>query len=326
MNSEAMIALIAEAAKAPSVHNVQPARWRVTDDGVILFEDLTRRLTVADPKGNDAAISLGAALEGLSLAASRAGYAVLEEQSPLPDATHGLRPVAALRLEQGGEADALADFVDRRQSWRGPFEPPSDADRETARGLGSEDCAVFADALQVRTLSDLVEDASFGFMRDAPFRKELVSWMRLSRRHKLWAVDGLNADAMQLGKLEAWAAGLVLGPAFAPLDGVGAAKGLLSETEKTRSAAAVLVFHRPANEPAMESGRHFYRLWLRIEAAGFGAAVLAALADSPQAAAEVGARAGLSPDRRVVSAFRVGRRPKNDGYERARRPVSDLLV
>lgn len=326
MNRDSVLEMIAEASKAPSVHNVQPARWRVAENRLILFEDLTVRLAVADPDGHDAAISLGCALEGLALAASKAGYDVVADECPLPDATHNLRPIASLRLEPGCTPDPLAEAVDKRQSWRGSFEKPGNADRETACGLEAKDCAVISKPAQLSELSNLVEDASFSFMRETPFRAELLSWMRLSRQDARWPVDGLNADAMRLGRMEALAAGFVLGPGFRLLDRVGLARLLLSEAAKTRSAAAVLVFHRPKDEAPLESGRNFYRLWLRIDAAGFGAAVLAALADNPEAARDVAGRAGIASDRRVVSAFRVGRRRNDTGYTRARLPLKDLLV
>ncbi len=326
MTRDALLALIREAALAPSVHNVQPARWRLADDGLILFEDLEARLSVGDPDGNDAAISLGAAVEGLSLAASQSGLTVELDEGPLPEATATLRPITRVRFENGAPADPLADVVSKRQSWRGMFAPANSADRETLHSLQSEDCEVFAGDDQLDALAKLVDDASFGFMRDAAFRRELVSWMRLSRRHERWAFDGLNAQAMNLGAVEAAAAGLVLGPVFSLLDGLSLAGKALAETAKTTSAAGILLFHRPGDEPPFDSGRAFYRLWLRIEAAGMGAAVLAALADSPEAASELARQAGLPADRRVVSAFRVGRRPDGATYPRARRPIEELLV
>ena len=80
-------ALVTEAKLAPSVHNVQPARWRFEgDDALILFEDTTVRLPVGDPRGNDAGISLGAAAEGLRLAAGRRRIVVTEDVAALPSA------------------------------------------------------------------------------------------------------------------------------------------------------------------------------------------------------------------------------------------------
>ncbi|MDX3805186.1 MAG: nitroreductase family protein, partial [Bosea sp. (in: a-proteobacteria)] len=69
--------LLAEARLAPSAHNTQPTRWRLLgDDALLLLEDVTRRLPVADPSGHDVRLSHGAAIEGMSLALGRRGLQI----------------------------------------------------------------------------------------------------------------------------------------------------------------------------------------------------------------------------------------------------------
>jgi len=70
--------ILAEVSRAPSVHNVQPARWRFDDDGVTLLQDRSRRLPAADPTGRDVEASLGASFEGMHLALSRFGLGLAE--------------------------------------------------------------------------------------------------------------------------------------------------------------------------------------------------------------------------------------------------------
>lgn len=315
------MALIAEAALAPSVHNVQPTRWRlIGDDGIALFEDARTRLPVGDPSGNDAQISLGAAAEGLRLAAGRAGLALVDEAPGAAVAAWRLVPVDT-------PPDPLAEQVARRHSWRGDFAKVGSTDRTAAAGLAAPDAKVVTDPAALADLARSYDAASYGFLRDTGFRRELLSWMRLGRGHPRWAVDGLNAEAMAMGRVEAWGAGAVLGGGFALLNRIGLARPLLAEGSKIARSAALLVFHRPTDEAPFDSGRHFYRLWLRIEAAGFGAAVLAALADDPVAAKVVAQRAGVPPTDRIVSAFRIGRRPSGAAPPfRARRSVEELLV
>src|SRR5262245_66333148 len=63
--------VIAEARLAPSVHNLQPSRWRLVGDNVLLLGDSSRAIPVADPVGRDWRVSEGANFEGLSMAVGR---------------------------------------------------------------------------------------------------------------------------------------------------------------------------------------------------------------------------------------------------------------
>lgn len=325
MNTDQWHELITQAALAPSVHNVQPARWRIEGEAATLFEDMNVRLAAADPHGRDAAISLGASAEGLSLAASSLGRAVKFEH---PDAAAAgtFHPVLTAKLEGIAVPDPLAAHMDQRKSWRGAFAAHTDGDRNEADALRAEDCHLFWQAGQIDELAEMTDAASLHFMRDAAFRRELVHWMRLNRRHPRWSSDGLNAEAMQMSRVDALGVPVVLGSAFSLLDRLSLAKPLLSEKAKTGGAAAIAIFHRPADEDSMESGRHFYRLWLRFEAAGFSAAVLAALADHRPTAERIHRMAGLAADRQVVSAFRIGRRPTGADSGRARRDLDEILL
>lgn len=327
MSGELLRSLVSEAILARSVHNVQPARWRlVGEDTLDLFEDVCTRLTVGDPRGNDAEISLGAAAEGLRLAARRRGLAVEPREVPA-QTDAGLVPVARYTLVRtDATPDPLADHVATRASWRGGFASATVVDRQAAGLLTGADSAVIADPERLADAARVFDTASYGFMRDRPFRRELRSWMRFSPRHPRWERDGLNAAAMALGRAEAVGASLVLGPAFGILDRIGLAPSLLAEGQKVVDAAGLVVFHRPDVEPPFDSGAHFYRLWLRIEAAGFGAAVLAALADDAEAAQQIVEIAGIPAGHRVVSAFRIGRRPAGAIVRRARRGLDETLV
>ncbi|MDX8352993.1 hypothetical protein [Cognatiyoonia sp. IB215182] len=317
--------LVAQASLAPSVHNVQPARWRLVGDTVFLLEDKTVRLPAADPTGHDASMSLGAAFEGMVMAAAQEGLRITHQ--PVDEEDNGdLRSILRLKFAPGAAKDPLMQYVDKRQSWRGKFGTATDDDKKTAEALRDDDCLVVTGPNTIRVIAKLLDMASFLFVVRDDFRAELLSWMRLGRRHPDWARDGLNADAMRLGFFEKIGAGIVMGRGFRPLLLYGIAEKLLSEEEKTAGATAIMVFHRPEGEDPFESGRAFYRAWLRIDAAGFGAAVLAALADDLSSAETLAAMVELPKGRRIVSAFRIGRRPPHKPFPAARRPLDELIV
>jgi len=121
--------LVSLACRAPSVHNTQPWAWRLRPDGVDLYADHQRRLSVADPVGRELTISCGAALHHVQVAARAMGWSAAVRR--LPDA---MAPalLAQVRLspavpprDAAGDLAALRDrYTDRRRftSWPVPDE------------------------------------------------------------------------------------------------------------------------------------------------------------------------------------------------------------
>ena len=117
--------LIRLAARAPSLHNTQPWRFKVSQDALELHADTERQLRV-DPDGREMLISCGAALYGLRLAIRSLGR--MPEVELLPDtaATAGRRPLAQVRLGPAAPVTAaeqqMLKAVPHRHTHRGPFE------------------------------------------------------------------------------------------------------------------------------------------------------------------------------------------------------------
>jgi hypothetical protein len=320
-------ALAQEANLAPSVHNTQPTRWRLAPDGqVLVLEDGRRRLPVGDPAGRDADVSHGAAIEGFALACAVQGLAVGVEPLDGP-VDLGLRPVARLTLTPAAAApDPLCALVPRRRTYRGAFVKAGDAPDLTSLAAAG-DVGLVHEPQGLARLAQLNDEASLRTFRDGPYRAELLSWMRLSKRDPRWATDGLNAEAMEMSGLEATGAGLVLRPGvFEALDRVGVAGLFVAEAGVVRSAQAIALFHRPEDESPLQTGRRFYRLWLEFAALGVSAAPMAAMADDPQIRAAIASEFQLPPGRRLITAFRLGLAPARSLGAKPRLPVADLLV
>lgn len=323
-----LIALIEAANRAPSVHNIQPTRFRIDDERTItVLEDTSRRLFVGDPEGKDNQKSLGAAFEGLMLALAARGLGgEIEKLNGAGDPCETMR----VRIATGGVADALEPFTHTRASYRGAFAQRTDADHAALVMVAAAcpDLHIIEGADALQHSGRVFDDASMEVLRAPAYRAELFSWMRLSRKHPRYERDGLNAAHMALSPVEAFGAGIVLGPkAFPALDGIGLAEPLISESGKVRSAAGVALFHRSAEEPEFETGRRFYRVWLEIERAGLALCPMSVLADVPRVAQSLLRENGLPADRKLVTAFRIGRRPTNwKQPPRTRLPVGELIV
>ena|SRR5215469_14406052 len=121
ISSEQARYLIATAARAPSIHNSQPWRFRVSKFAIELYADPERKLGV-DPLGRELLISCGAALFGLRLAIRSIGYQPLVRL--LPDRSQ-LRLLATITLGLGQPPTPLEtqllEAMPHRHTHRGPF-------------------------------------------------------------------------------------------------------------------------------------------------------------------------------------------------------------
>lgn len=323
---ETLESLVREASRAPSVHNVQPARWRFEPGGdVVLFRAVDRTLPVADPTGHDVQASLGAAFEGMAIALSRLD---LRLGAPVPERVaqaEGCEPVVRARISTRGALDPLADYVEQRRTYRGKFSRRGARELAAARSLAAPDVHVIDDALDIKLSSKSHDAATWRFESRPEYHAELWTWLRLSPRHPRWHRDGLNAECLSLSVPERLAAMVLLRPpVFTGLGALRVARHLISEASPVRSAIALLLFMPLRTDSAFDVGRRFYRLWLEITAAGLHAAPMSASADDP--ATRVQYDALVPAERRLANVLRVGHAPTGRVATSYRLPVGELLV
>ncbi len=311
-----------EANLAPSVHNTQPVRWTLDGPGAILLSlDRARKLHVGDPSGNDARLSGGAALHGTIQALARHGKGVLGWEHD------GDR----IRVALGGDPLRPPEIalLRKRTTYRAGFAASGSAHRNSLALISGarSDTTLTVAPQEIAALSELNDSASLRVMRNSAFRRELLDWMRLDRRHPNWLQDGLSAEALALSRTEAFAAGIALRkPFFEAFDALGLSRMIVSEDQKTRSATGLLAFHRPGEEDRWTSGTHFYDLWIALTEAGFAAWPMAVLADDPEANAEVARRMKLPEDHTLITVLRVGPHPGNRQPAKARLAPEDLVT
>jgi hypothetical protein len=115
--------LIGAAGAAPSIHNTQPWRFRVSDDVIEVHGDPGLMLWVADPRGRALHLSCGAALFNLRLAIRILGASPLVW--PLPDPRGAPTLLAAVQMREGRPATSsereMYEVIYRRHSTRAPF-------------------------------------------------------------------------------------------------------------------------------------------------------------------------------------------------------------
>lgn len=317
MDSE-FAALVGLARLAPSVHNVQPARWRRDGDVIVIAADLAAALPASDPSGRDAGLSCGAAAEATVLAMGGAARVddlwLADDRATWP----GHRIAARIAGRAGGPAPGAA-LLARRFTHRGAFLPAG------AEGWAPADAVIVADPAGRDWLARAQDRATARVLCDDGQRAELRRWLRLSPHHPRIGLDGMSAAALRMGPATALAAGLALGPLWPGLRALGLARALGGEAGKTRSAACIALFHRPHDESPVTSGRHYLRLWLEATGRGWAGWPMAALGDDRAESAAAAARFGIPRGRRLVQALRFGP-PDAPPPPRARLPPERLVV
>lgn len=314
--------VVQEGNLAPSIHNAQPARWRLRRDVIEIAADLSVSLPQADPEGASVGLSCGAAIEATVLACAARGLITHVIDHWNDDNRHTWprhRLAAQIYLSEDGKPEGLYDQLSQRFTWRGPFVP------ETPRLFGwtRADTTLILDVETRTWLADLNDAASLDILNQSAFRKELLHWMRLDPAHLRWAHDGLSRDAMLMPKDVARKVRLGFGPLWSLLRLTGGTKAMTAQRDATLTAPVLAAFHVPADTSDTEAGRAYLRMWLEATRLGFAGWPMAALSDHPQARTDIAHRLNIGPDRRLVQVLRFGT-PTGERPTSARRPISEI--
>ena len=190
--------IVADASRAPSIHNTQPWSWQFSPRGLELRADRSRQLRVADPDGHSLMVSCGAAVELTDLAVRAAGWSCVTRLLPDRFDTDLLAtytqfvpvPVKGIDIER------LAASA-RRVSDRRPFRPETvtENDIEALRGAadGHGVHVHFSQQRQERTnLAVAVSSADRVERADRDYLAEAAYWLR----EGTGSVDGVPLTAV----------------------------------------------------------------------------------------------------------------------------------
>lgn len=312
--------VVARANLAPSIHNAQPARWRLRGHVIEVAADLSVKLPHADPTGEAIGLSCGAAVEATLVALP---FAAQVEDVWAHDDVHswsGHRMAARITVKDAANADALSPQLERRYTWRGAFKPTP----PRLFGWTREDTFFVMDEPTRGWIAGLNDAASLGILRDRAFRRELLSWMRLTAGHARYRFDGLSLAALRMDAQIAKTVKLGFGPLWSVMDFFGRTAAMTAEADVTMTAPVLACFHRPVEESAVASGRAYLRLCLEAAHLDLSAWPMAALTDDPLPAGEISQHFGIGPERKLIQILRLGA-PSGAQTPRARRPLEELI-
>ncbi|WP_314225051.1 Acg family FMN-binding oxidoreductase [Streptomyces zaehneri] len=208
LDEKTVAKLVAEATKAPSMHNAQPWRFRfVTGERrMLLYADLERAMPRSDPGNRALYIGCGAALFNLRVAAAQADLVAETALSPDPQdplLLASVRLVDTAGRVRDDDLVRLHPAIHQRHTSRHPFADtaiPHDVQavlREAAAREGAE--LLFPGPWHTETVLDLVRDAESRDVMDPGSNEDLVRWTRLGPEADI-AVDGVPEYAFGPGK------------------------------------------------------------------------------------------------------------------------------
>lgn len=242
--------LLRYAILAPSSHNSQPWRFRITGGVVEVLPDEERWLASADPDRRELFLSVGCAVANLRVAARRFGF------TPHVDYDTGDDDLAAVVTLLGGEEPSgrtleLFEAVTERYTSHAPFEdrPVGPAARERVEAAVEGVELRFVGGATKDDLAALQAEADRRLMDDPDYRRELGHWVGIGALGGSWLAARVGQAVLthvDLGDREAAKSSTLLDSA--PLVAVLATEGD-GPVERVRAGQA---FERAALAAAAE--------------------------------------------------------------------------
>jgi nitroreductase len=310
--------LVATAARAPSVHNTQPWRFRAGRDTIDLLADRSRTVPRIDPAGREMLISCGAALFGLRLAMRELGYLPDVQLLPdpaQPDLLAGVRCGAAAPITAAEQQMLTA--MPYRHTHRGPF-TSDPLPRGLLAALQHDALAEGATLVLVdqpgryQQLSALVAAADDQQQANPAVRAELRRWTRPQGSP---ARDGIPAYAYPA----------VSGPAGGKLAqrdfDLGRHLGLVEGGGSPPAATGIVITTADCKADWLRAGQALHRLLLHAASRWVFASLHTQPLESPPIRAEIMARLALPGIPQIVLQLGCG----DSAAATARRPADDIL-
>lgn len=179
LTPERFAGLVADAVRAPSMHNTQPWQFRQVGNAIDVLLDPDRTLPVGDPTGRAARVACGAALLNLRLALAVDGVPAAVRLWPEPDVVARLTP-AGPRPATPAERQLHA-AIPRRHSNRDPFVDvavPADARAGLVRAAHDEGgwLHLAESAADAEATADLVRESDRLLRAGPAYVTELATW------------------------------------------------------------------------------------------------------------------------------------------------------
>lgn len=262
---------------APSSHNSQPWKFRISGNETHIFADWSRQLPVSDESGRMMYEALGCAIENIKIAAD--SYGLLSTIEYNPTLNNSTKDYVAKIIFSGNKNTvphnlALVQAIIKRTSYRGKYGDQK-IQQSFFEGLNTLSIknelrlSIFQISDEKAQIALIAGNAMRNKMREGSFRKELASWMRSNFTKKY---DGMPGSGHGMKLIISLLAPMIL----RHID--------VSQKEKKRIMQRVINFPAIAiissiKDTALQwiqSGRYLERMLIEISAHGMDGSIIAA--------------------------------------------------
>jgi len=286
---------------APSVHNVQPWRFSIEQNDILIFIETSRILHDGDQTKRELWITMGACIEAVLTAAKGLGFSAELRSSQANDIDS---PVAIIHVERAGsENPKLLQLLEERHSYRETLAPAKTDGlvtlcRKQISDLSSVEVIVTHDDAVKTMVADIALRGMKIALSSKSFRNELGPLL-----HTNWsnAKTGLHGYVMGLGTLgSVWQKLSVAFGVDRSRQGKADAKRVLEASE--------LIFITSKGDIGpywLDAGRAYFRLAILLTEHGFAHSTLTAPIEGGRFHEDI--EQLLGTEQRILCLLRVGK-------------------
>jgi hypothetical protein len=329
-------ALLDRAIRAPSPHNVQPWKVRVTSENdATLFLDLERVLPYGDRTGSFLISTMTLFLETLSITAHASGQQITYELAAELDdiAAQAVKPTSqTLPFAKIARSDAAvtpldfdARLLDLRRTARmaytsDPLSKEARIDLERTAALHGFELGTTADATAIEEIKWTNIQALFYDLNDPGYHDEIAQWFRCGPKEEERYRDGLSSRCMNMLPAE-----LALAKKHPSILRIPGLKRIIADYYMNALRCRTIGWLRgPFWQPAaaLAAGHGLMRFWLTATKHDLSIHPLGNLVTNSNAARAVEAITGA---KEIWLIFKLGKAAK-PVPQSLRRPLEDFLL
>ena len=336
------LGMVRAAVLAANAHNAQPWHFRVATDRIDLFADTSRGLGMMDPLRREMHISLGCAIENLTLAGPANGMAPTVSLLPNPaDGTHIARvDLVRTKASESASASASALFaaIPNRHTNRAAYDTRRPVALHQLDALSSlvdspdAELIWFTKAADKRAFGDLTIRATEAIIADPRQVADDFAWYRTDWQEIQARKDGITIDPSGQSPLIRALAKVL--PVSRKQNNDGWLSGTRQTQIPTAAAFGALVVPDPLDPiQRLRVGRIWQRMHLSATTSGLGMQPLCQVLERIDLERSAGLPADFSttmaamlPARsHPIMTFRIGY-PTSNALRSPRRPAADVIL